>query len=48
MSNYSDFELKIIAQASKEVNDSPNYRVLEKLKRFMRAEVIIKQKISLF
>ena len=39
MSNYSDFELKIIAQASKEVNDSPNYRVLEKLKRFMREQI---------
>ena len=41
MSNYSDFELKIIAQASKEVNDSPNYRVLEKLKRFMREQIAL-------
>ena len=41
MSSYSDFELKIIAKANKEVNGSPNYKVLSKLKRFMREQIVL-------
>ena len=43
MSVYSDFELKIIAQAKKDVEESPNYRVLADLESFILKQLAFKK-----
>ena len=43
MSVYSDFELKIIALAKKDVEESPNYRVLADLESFILKQLAFKK-----